>query len=231
MLKYNDHSDITKFNKHALLSASQSSWVNKDDDQVLMQWARGYSQALGTAMHEMAYFHIKHLFKVSKASKKEILLQLLSRYNIPEAAIEIGFDFDLLFENWMIYVNDAIGFRLEPEVPLKYSDIAFGTADAVLPLDSIIKNNIIRIHDYKSGTSPVHASQLLVYDAFLCLEYDLRPGDFKHILCFYQVKKDEDGIFIPTVSTYEPTVDELSHIMDDIKHKSELIMKRILKEE
>lgn len=231
MRTWNDHSDIKKYDKHAILSASKSSWIDKDDDQVLITWARGYSQVLGTAMHELAEYHIRYRYKVNKSLQNEIRLQLISRYHIPEAAIDIGFEWELLYENWMVYVNDGISYRLDPEVPLKYSEIAFGTADTVTPLNTIAKTNKIRIHDYKSGISPVHISQLLTYDALLCLEYDLRPGDYEHTLCFYQLKKNDDDILVPTITTYNPTIDEIAHVMDEAKYKSDLISRRILGEE
>ena len=36
MRTWNDHSDIKKYDKHAILGASKSSWIDKDDDQVLI---------------------------------------------------------------------------------------------------------------------------------------------------------------------------------------------------
>ena len=59
----------------------------------------------------------------------------------------------------------------------------------------------------------------------------MRPGDYKHTLCFYQLKKNEDDILVPTITTYIPTTDEIAHVMDEARYKSELISKRILGEE
>ena len=47
------------------------------------------------------------------------------------------------------YVNDAIGFRMTPEQVLYYSDNCFGTADSIT-----FKNNLLRIHDLKTGAVP-----------------------------------------------------------------------------
>lgn len=35
---------------------------------------------------------------------------------------------------------------------------------------------MLRIHDLKTGISPVHMDQLLIYAALFCLEYKIKPG-------------------------------------------------------
>ena len=79
------------------------------------------------------------------------------------------------------YVNDAIGFRLSPERVLYFSDNAFGTADSIS-----FKNNILRIHDLKTGATPAHMEQLYIYAAFFCLEYHKNPEDIMIVLRIYQ---------------------------------------------
>lgn len=64
------------------------------------------------------------------------------------------------------YVNDAIGFRMTPEQVLCYSENCFGTADSIC-----FRDDILRIHDLKTGIVPAHMEQLLIYDALFCLEY------------------------------------------------------------
>lgn len=49
------------------------------------------------------------------------------------------------------FVNDAIGYRMDPEVLLYYSDNAFGTADAISFIDGVL-----RIFDLKTGKHPVN---------------------------------------------------------------------------
>ena len=44
-------------------------------------------------------------------------------------------------------------------------------------------------------------------------------------------KLNEDDILVPTITTYIPTTDEIAHVMDEARYKSELISKRILGEE
>lgn len=100
------------------------------------------------------------------------------------------------------YVNDAIGFRMTPEQPLYYSDNCFGTADAIA-----FRRGMLRIHDLKTGVSPVSMKQLMVYAALYCLEYRKKPGEMAMELRIYQ--NDE-------VQVYNPEVDEIAHIMDRI---------------
>lgn len=79
------------------------------------------------------------------------------------------------------YVNDAIGYRLIPEQVLYFSDNAFGTADAIS-----FRNNVLRIHDLKTGVTPAHMEQLEIYAAYFCLEYAKNPEDIQIILRLYQ---------------------------------------------
>lgn len=115
-----------------------------------------------------------------------------------------------------MYVNDAIGFRMTPEQPLYYSDNCFGTADAIA-----FSNNKLRIHDLKTGITPAHMEQLLIYAALFCLEYNIKPGEIEFELRIYQ--SDEVLIF-------EPTAEDVLPIMDKII-TSDKIITRIRAEE
>lgn len=79
------------------------------------------------------------------------------------------------------YVNDAIGFKMKPEQPLFYSENCFGTADAIS-----FRNDTLRIHDLKTGVSPVSMKQLYIYAALFCLEYGYDPIDIRIELRIYQ---------------------------------------------
>jgi hypothetical protein len=85
-----------------------------------------------------------------------------------------------------LYVNDAIGYRMTPEQVLYYSDNAFGTADAIC-----FRNDLLRIHDLKTGTGPCSMRQLEIYTAFFHLEYNFTPGEFDVELRLYQNDKME----------------------------------------
>lgn len=65
-----------------------------------------------------------------------------------------------------MYVNDAIGYKMTPEMPLFYSYNCYGTADTIA-----YKKNVLRIHDYKSGEVEAHMKQLYIYAALFCLQY------------------------------------------------------------
>lgn len=79
------------------------------------------------------------------------------------------------------YVNDAIGFKMSTEVVLFYSIHFFGTADAIS-----FRNGVLRIHDLKTGVSPVHIEQLEIYAALFCLEYKVKPQEIEIELRIYQ---------------------------------------------
>ena len=100
------------------------------------------------------------------------------------------------------YVNDAIGYRMTPEQPLYYSENCFGTADTIA-----FKDKTLRIHDLKTGQTPAHMEQLLVYAAQFCLEYDDKPAETNFDLRIYQ---SDDIIFA------NPTAEDIVPIMDRI---------------
>lgn len=103
------------------------------------------------------------------------------------------------------YVNDAISFKMKTEVVLYYSDRSFGTADAIS-----FRDNILRIHDLKTGVTPVHKEQLFVYAALFCLEYKVKPGDIKMELRIYQ--NDDVQIYKPTAEDIVPIMNKIIHI-------------------
>ena len=102
------------------------------------------------------------------------------------------------------YVNDAIGYRMTPEQILYYSPNCFGTADAIAFNDA---KGFLRIHDLKTGMTPAHMEQLIVYAALFCLEYNFKPIDIECELRLYQ----SDDILISN-----PGVDEIAPVMDKI---------------
>ena len=101
-----------------------------------------------------------------------------------------------------MYVNDAIGYQMTPEQPLFYSENCFGTADTIS-----FKNNFLRIHDLKTGDTPAHMEQLMIYEALFCLEYDMDPNKFESELRIYQL--DE-------VMVNRPDPKDIEFIMDKI---------------
>lgn len=101
-----------------------------------------------------------------------------------------------------MYVNDAIGFKMTPEQPLFYSENCFGTADAIA-----FRDDLLRIHDLKTGITPAHMEQLMIYAALFCLEYKIKPAEIEIELRLYQNN---------TILYHNPTVEELVPIIDKI---------------
>ncbi len=100
------------------------------------------------------------------------------------------------------FVNDAIGYRMKSEQPLFYSVNSFGTADAIS-----FRDNILRIHDLKTGVSPVSIRQLEVYSALFCLEYKVNPKEIEIELRIYQ----SDEIIV-----HKPEGEDIRQIMEKI---------------
>lgn len=110
-----------------------------------------------------------------------------------------------------MYVNDAIGFKMIPEQVLYFSDNCFGTADAIS-----YRNDILRIHDLKTGVTPAKMEQLKIYTALFCLEYKVKPSDIDVELRLYQ--SDE-------ILFHKPAIDEIVPIMDKIITFDKIITK------
>lgn len=108
------------------------------------------------------------------------------------------------------YVNDAIGFKMDTEVVLFYSPYFFGTADSIC-----FRNNFLRIHDLKTGMTPVHMEQLLIYAALFCLEYKIKPGEIQIECRIYQ----NDDILVAN-----PTAEDIVPIMDKIIHLNKILV-------
>jgi hypothetical protein len=100
------------------------------------------------------------------------------------------------------YVNDAIGYKMRPEQALYYSENCFGTTDTI-----VFRRSKLRIHDLKTGITVTSFTQLEVYAALFCLEYDINPFDIEIELRIYQ---RED------VRVYEPISEGIATIMEKI---------------
>lgn len=158
-MNFNSHFRLE--GQHAFLSASNSHWVNYDNEKLDNVFINRQNAMRGTQIHEVASQLIRLGIKLPKT--KATLNQ---------------------------YVNDAIGYRMTPEQILVYSEDAFGTADAIS-----FRNNLLRIHDLKTGISRTYMRQLEVYAAFFCLEYRFKPAEIKMELRMY--KDDDVEVLIP----------------------------------
>lgn len=123
-------------------------------------------------------------------------------HDFAATCIELGQKLPRSKKTLNMYVNDAIGFRMIPEQILYYSHNCFGTADAIS-----FQNNMLRIHDLKTGVIPAHMEQLMIYAALFCLEYRYKPSQIDMELRIYQ----SDDILI-----HNPCADEIIPIMEKI---------------
>lgn len=175
--------------KHAFLSASNYHWLRDDEEALKKRWSTWKAAEKGTEFHEHAAWLIENRISLKKTHN-----------------------------TFNMYVNDCIGFRMSTEVVLKYSDICFGTTDAI----SFRKEHGVqklRIHDYKSGKTKASMDQLMIYAALFCLEYGpvlgFKPGDIEYELRIYQ--SDDVVVFEPTVEDILPVIDQLIFANKTIK--------------
>ena len=146
---------------HAPFSPSQPSWIRYDDNKAIEVYMNRKASEMGTRLHAWA-----------------------------KDTIDLGLKQPRTKKTIYAYVNDAIGYRMETEVILFYSERFFGTADAIS-----FRNNLLRIHDLKTGKHPANMEQLEIYAALFCLEYKVKPSDIKMELRIYQ--NDEVIVHIP----------------------------------
>lgn len=165
--------------RHSFLSASQYHWVNYEDEKLKEKYANHLNAMRGSQLHEFAH-----------------------------TAIGLGIKLPRTNATLNLYVNDAIGFRMQSEVVLYYSENAFGTADCIsFRYSKALERMVLRIHDLKNGLSPVSFKQLEVYAAYFCLEYKVKPGEIDIYLRLYYKDEMEEHI---------PDVEEIIRIMDRI---------------
>lgn len=159
--------------QHAFLSPSKYHWMKYDEEKL----TRVYNTQSA----------------INRGIKHHALAQNL---------ITLGVKLPEIDKTLNLYVNDAIGYRMTPEITMFYSDNCFGTADA-----ASFRRNKLRIHDLKTGITQASMHQLEGYAAIFCLEYKFSPLDIEIELRIYQ--NDMVRIHIP-----DP--DDIFHIMDKI---------------
>lgn len=174
--------------RHAFLGASKYHWINYDEEKLVSVYSGLMAIERGTALHEFAAMAIKLGQKMPKSNK-----------------------------TINSYINDAIGYKMNPEQILYYSDNCFGTADAIS-----FRNKFLRIHDLKTGETPAHMEQLEIYAALFCLEYDVRPSDIDIELRIYQ--SGDILVFNPTAEDIVPIMDKIisfDKVINNIKAEDE----------
>lgn len=170
--------------KHAFLGASSYHWIRYTPDRLVSAYESAKARERGTMLHDWASTAIKEGIKLAKLKR----------------AINM-------------FVNDAIGFRMESEVVLYYSDNCFGTADAIS-----FRDGLLRIHDLKTGVSKASFDQLLIYSALFCLEYDIDPSKIEFAFRLYQGNGFEEVTTQPeAVQEIMDKIIEFDKILDDLK--------------
>ena len=150
-------------------------------------------------------------YRNQRAAERGTLL-----HNYAAQSIKLGQRLPRSHKTLNMYVNDAIGFAMSPEQILYYSDNVFGTTDAIS-----FRNNILRIHDYKSGYIPAHMEQLRIYMALFCLDYHQDPNKINSELRIYQ---NDD------IMAENPDPQEIEYIMQKIQHFDSVITRLKLEE-
>lgn len=172
--------------KHSFLSASKYHWVNYTPEKLLESYSRASAAARGSALHAFAH-----------------------------QAVQLGIKLPNTQQTLNLYVNDCIGYRMQTEQPLVYSENAFGTADAINFHRNLITDAmVLRIFDLKNGVTPASFTQLEVYAAYFCLEYKIRPMEIEYDLRIYQ---NDD------IEMHDADPEDIAYIMDRIKEFDKLI--------
>lgn len=165
--------------KHAFLSPSSYHWLRYSDEKLFERYAKLSAKERGTKLHALANDCITMGVKLKGTG------------------------------TLATYVNDAIGYKMQPEQPLYFSEYCFGTADAIS-----FRKNQLRIHDLKTGEIPASMDQLEIYAAIFCLEYGIKPGEIRIELRIYQSNE---------VSVFEPSAEDILPIMDKIVYFDKLL--------
>ena len=161
--------------QHAFFGPSKYSWLNYDENKAIDVYLNHLATLRGTQLHEYAAMSIELRQKLQDVPK-----------------------------TLNMYVNDAIGFNMKPEVILYYSEFFFGTADAIYFSE---KTKTLRIHDLKTGMTPAKMEQLLIYTALFCLEYSYKPSELDITLVIYQF--DQKFEYKPTAEDIVPIIDKI----------------------
>jgi len=172
--------------QHAFLSPSNYHWLDYDEEKLRASYFNKQQAAMGDKLHQYAQMAID------------------LRQKQPDNNTTMS-----------MYVNDAIGFRMQAEVPLFYSVDCFGTADA-LGIRQERTQWILRVSDLKTGVSPASMKQPLIYAGIFFHEYGevFKPQDVKVILRIYQ--NDQ-------VQEFEPDTADIQMVMSRIKTQAALV--------
>lgn len=180
-MKWNDHSRDVPEGAHAPFGASNYHWTNYDEEKFEEVYRSNLAKVEGTVKHAFA---AECITMRRKLQGKDTLAK---------------------------YVNDAVGFKMDAEVPLYFSENFFGTTDAICfrnhPNKSSEYKYMLRIHDLKTGKIQAKLRQLEIYAAFFFLEYKIKPEETEIELRIYQ--NDDIVVGNPTVKDIKPIMNKI----------------------
>lgn len=204
---WKDHSnDPHDGGEHAFLAPSNSAWEGYDDKKTINVFVGKKAKDAGTAIHKFACRRILRRMPLKEHDTDSMVFFMIENY-VPGYAIA-NMDISTVFGTVRSYVNDALRYGLYPEKEVYYGPFAYGTADA------IGDDDILRIHDLKTGVVPASFKQLEKYAALYCLDYEVRPEDIESELRIYQ----NNDILVE-----RPESSVIRHYMDIYTSKSNLL--------
>lgn len=227
-MPWHDHSrQMSKVGDHALYSGSKYAWIrDRSKEEALHRYYSSFAPTIGTVVHELAANMIRTNTRLTKQEAKKLIRVMLLTYEgriepetqnlIPSIPPE-AYNVSSIAENFVNFVNDAIGFMMKVEVPLWHSEYAFGKPDAII-FDN--RKKLLRIHDLKTGSTPAKFDQLEVYAAFYCLDYDIRPSDISFEFRIYQggeilVEKPDADVIVPIMESAKWHTDLITELWED----------------
>lgn len=203
---FEEHSELE--GKHAVFAPSSPSWLRYDPEKIINRYIESYASEIGTALHELAADLISEKETLNKSDKKVVIHHLR----------KAGYDRKLIkrysgsfYPIFSAYVNDAIALNMQSEVKLYYSEISFGTADAI---QFYPEKQLLEIHDLKTGMKPAKMEQLEVYAALYCLQYKQDPLKTNFELRIYQ----NDQVLVHT-----PDPADIRRVCDTIVYINKVI--------
>ena len=141
-MNWDDCSKLIKPGEHSVFSPSQPAFFGYTREKLLEVYHNKQAAAEGTKYHEFA-----------------------------AQCIRLGERLEKCKRTLNMYVNDAIHYKMDPEVRLYFSTHFSGTADAIQYYE---KKKFLRIHDLKTGITHASMAQLEAYAALFFLQYGQR---------------------------------------------------------
>lgn len=183
-----------------------------------------YRVTLGTDIHDFAAKEImlRHKYTSAKQIQTSIESFIFQKYfdefefDVKEDGKkllrELGYLPKQVFDTVKEYITDGTKFRMTPEQPLEYSELFFGTVDCISA-----SNDILRIHDLKTGSIPAHIEQLEIYAALYCLKFSIKPEELKEV----ELRIYQNG----EILYHKPTGDDILAIMNFITYNDKELNK------